>query len=215
MAAMTVSTSDTIPWEDVKLAQNDSNTELLNGPNTPQIIVEKGEKMDIEDMSISGIGSESVNNPQVQAAVTVIGSVNEARTSQSPVPGDTIRSGYSLRKYANRHGPGYSNNMNTQRAVFDGKRMRKAIQRRTVDFNCSIGKYLQDRIWIRDQRNMKLLRPKADFIIDLLPPSAYLHNPVNAVATKYVHTSTNKNRYPVNVVRVCIYFTKFFTRFYG
>ncbi|CAG8550962.1 10476_t:CDS:10, partial [Acaulospora colombiana] len=35
----------------------------------------------------------------------------------------------------------------------------------------------------------------------LLPPSAYLHNPVNAIATKYVHTSTNKNRYPVNVVR--------------
>src|SRR5688572_22587442 len=123
MAAMTISTSNTIPWEDVKLTQNDSG--LLNGPNTPQIIVEKGEKMDTEDISSSGIGSEGVNSPQVQAAVT-IGSVNEARTSQSPVPGDTVRSGYSLRKYANRHGPGYSNNMNTQRAVFDGKRMRKA-----------------------------------------------------------------------------------------
>ncbi|CAJ0640839.1 7504_t:CDS:2 [Entrophospora sp. SA101] len=56
--------------------------------------------------------------------------------------------------------------------------MRKAIQRRTVDYNCSIGKYLQ-----------------------LLPPLAYPNNPVNAIATKYVHTSTNKNRYPVNVVR--------------
>ncbi|PKC17023.1 WD40 repeat-like protein [Rhizophagus irregularis] len=200
MAAMTVSTSETMPWEDVKLAQNDSNTGLLNGLNTPpQTFAEKGEKMDTEDISGNGIGSEGVNSPQIHSAVTV-GSVNEARTSQSPVPGDTIRSGYS-RKYANRHGPGYGNNVNAQRAVFDGKRMRKAIQRRTVDFNCSIGKYQQDRIWIRDQRSMKLLRPKADFIINLLPPSAYLHNPVNAVATKYVHTSTNKNRYPVNVVR--------------
>ncbi|KAF0404154.1 WD40 repeat-like protein [Gigaspora margarita] len=102
--------------------------------------------------------------------------------------------------YGGRHA-GHGNNSNAQRAVFDGKRMRKAIQRRTVDFNCSIGKFLQDRIWIRDQRDMKFLRPKPNFIIDLLPPSAYLHNPVNAVATKYVHTSTNKNRYPVNVVR--------------
>jgi hypothetical protein len=142
MAAMTVSTSETMPWEDVKLTQNNSNTGLLNGLNTPpQIFAEKGEKMDTEDINGNGLGSEGVNSPQVQAAVTV-GSVNEARTSQSPVPGDTIRSGYS-RKYANRHGPGYGNNVNAQRAVFDGKRMRKAIQRRTVDFNCSIGKYLQ------------------------------------------------------------------------
>ncbi|CAG8557879.1 5565_t:CDS:10 [Funneliformis mosseae] len=199
MAAMTISTSETIPWEDAKTTQSDSNTGLLNGLNTPppQVLVGNEEKM--EEIS-NGIGNEGINSQQVQATFAV-GSINEARSSQSPVPGETIRSAYPLRRYANRHGSGYSNNINAQRTVFDGKRMRKAIQRRTVDFNCSIGKYMQDRIWIQDQRNMRLLRPKADFIIDLLPPSAYLHNPVNAVATKYVHTSTNKNRYPVNVVR--------------
>ena len=133
MAALTVSASDAVPWED-------SNTALLNGLNTPpQLFAGKGEKIDAEDINSNGISSEGVNSPQV--AITV-GSVNEARTSQSPVPGDAIRSGYS-RKYANRHGPGYGSNVNAQRAVFDGKRMRKAIQRRTVDFNCSIGKYLQ------------------------------------------------------------------------
>ena len=37
-----------------------------------------------------------------------------------------------------------------------------------------------------------------------MPPVAYLDNPINAVTTKFVHTSTNKIRYPVNVVRVMI-----------
>jgi hypothetical protein len=36
----------------------------------------------------------------------------------------------------------------------------------------------------------------------MLPPVAYLDNPINAVTTKFIHTSTNKIRFPVNVVRV-------------
>ncbi|CAG8525732.1 5341_t:CDS:10 [Paraglomus brasilianum] len=112
--------------------------------------------------------------------------------------GAADRSGGYNRRYGGRNGFGYNS---AQRMVFDGKRMRKAIQRRTVDFNCSIGKYIQERVWSRGHNNMRFLRPNPNFVIDLLPPSAYLHNPVNAVATKFVHTSTNKNRYPVNVVR--------------
>lgn len=38
----------------------------------------------------------------------------------------------------------------------------------------------------------------------MLPPVAYLDNPINAVTTKFIHTSTNKIRFPVNVVRVSL-----------
>ena len=54
--------------------------------------------------------------------------------------GTADRSGGYNRRYGGRNGFGYNS---AQRMVFDGKRMRKAIQRRTVDFNCSIGKYVQ------------------------------------------------------------------------
>ncbi|OAD74110.1 hypothetical protein PHYBLDRAFT_19466, partial [Phycomyces blakesleeanus NRRL 1555(-)] len=85
--------------------------------------------------------------------------------------------------------------------VFDGKRMRKAIQRRTVDYNHSIARWMQERVWIRDRRDIRYLRPDDNFVVGLLAPAGYLDHPVNAVTTKFVHTSTNKVRFPVNVVR--------------
>ncbi|GAB5589750.1 pre-mRNA cleavage and polyadenylation factor (CPF) complex subunit [Umbelopsis nana] len=85
--------------------------------------------------------------------------------------------------------------------VFDGKRMRGRIQRRTVDYNHTIARWYQQRLWQRDRRDHKFLRPDPSFLVDLLPPAAYPDNPVNAVTTKFVHTSTNKIRCPVNVVR--------------
>lgn len=36
----------------------------------------------------------------------------------------------------------------------------------------------------------------------LLPPMAYCDNPINAVTTKFVHLSLNKQRCPINAVRV-------------
>lgn len=36
----------------------------------------------------------------------------------------------------------------------------------------------------------------------MLPTKAYLKNPATSVAVKYVHTSTNKIKHPVNVVKV-------------
>ncbi|KAG0190935.1 WD repeat-containing protein 33 [Apophysomyces sp. BC1034] len=92
-------------------------------------------------------------------------------------------------------------NIPFSKMVFDGKRMRKAIQRRTVDYNHSLARWMQERTWVRDRRDTRFLRPDANFIVDLLPPAAYLDHPINAVTTKFIHTSTNKIRYPVNVVR--------------
>ncbi|CAG8500749.1 2291_t:CDS:10 [Diversispora eburnea] len=154
----------------------------------PPALVE-GEAMEVEVGSVN----ENGNIVNGSGPVTIPLSGNVSGVGQTNTIQNDNRNGgggYPIRKaYGTRHGAGYNNNSNAQRAVFDGKRMRKAIQRRT------------DCVWMKDHRDTKFLRPKPNFIIDLLPPSAYLHNPVNAVATKYVHTSTNKNRYPVNVVR--------------
>ncbi|KAF9954294.1 hypothetical protein BGZ72_004684 [Mortierella alpina] len=66
------------------------------------------------------------------------------------------------------------------RIVFDGKRMRKSIQRRTVDYNHSITRWLQTSPYIVSKRDLQFLRPDPNFIVDLLPPSAYANNPTNA-----------------------------------
>ncbi|EKM56064.1 uncharacterized protein PHACADRAFT_122215 [Phanerochaete carnosa HHB-10118-sp] len=44
------------------------------------------------------------------------------------------------------------------------------------------------------------LRPAPPYIIDLLPPKAYPDNASTSLCTKFVHTSTNKIRCPVNCV---------------
>ncbi|KAG0083131.1 hypothetical protein BGZ93_003388 [Podila epicladia] len=62
----------------------------------------------------------------------------------------------------------------------DGKRMRKSIQRRTVDYNHSISRWLQLTPYVKNKRDLPFLRPDPNFIIDLLPPSAYANNPMNA-----------------------------------
>jgi hypothetical protein len=46
------------------------------------------------------------------------------------------------------------------------------------------------------------LRPAPPYIIDLLPPVAYPNNASTSLCTKFVHTSTNKVRGPVNCVTV-------------
>jgi hypothetical protein len=38
--------------------------------------------------------------------------------------------------------------------------------------------------------------------MQMMSPLAYLHNPANCIATKFVHTSTNIQRCPINVVTV-------------
>ncbi|TRY95447.1 hypothetical protein DNTS_032474 [Danionella cerebrum] len=65
-----------------------------------------------------------------------------------------------------------------QQLTFDGKRMRKAVNRKTIDYNPSVIRH-----------------------IELVPPVGMVSNPMNAVTTKFVRTSTNKVKCPVFVVR--------------
>ncbi|KAG4103854.1 WD40 repeat-like protein [Neocallimastix lanati (nom. inval.)] len=89
----------------------------------------------------------------------------------------------------------------SSRMVFDGKRMRKAIQRRTVDYNTPTIHWLKNRRWQLDKRRYFSMQPDSKFIINLPSPVEVSSNPVSSITTKFVHTSTNKIRCPVNVVR--------------
>lgn len=49
----------------------------------------------------------------------------------------------------------------------DGKKTRKSIQRRTVDYYASFIRYSEIRYWTRDHRDFPALRPDSNFIIDV------------------------------------------------
>lgn len=85
---------------------------------------------------------------------------------------------------------------------FDGKRVRKAIQRRTIDYNSVIIRHLQHRVLPPLPWNHAAVQPQPSFVVNYLPPFSYPHNPVQSVTTKFIHTSTNKVRCPINAVRV-------------
>ncbi|KAH8382015.1 hypothetical protein KR009_001355 [Drosophila setifemur] len=80
---------------------------------------------------------------------------------------------------------------------FDGKRLRKSVMRKTVDYNASIIKTLENRLWQRDHRDRLALQPDSIYVPHMLPPSSYLDNPSNAVTTRFVKTATNKMRCPI------------------
>jgi len=84
-----------------------------------------------------------------------------------------------------------------QGVEFDGKRLRKAVIRKTIDYNSAIVRQLELRVWQRDQRDFRAIQPDAAYYPDMIPPPYYVHNPINAVTTKFVRTSTNKMRCPI------------------
>ncbi|XP_054929493.1 pre-mRNA 3' end processing protein WDR33 isoform X3 [Dermacentor andersoni] len=84
-----------------------------------------------------------------------------------------------------------------QSIEFDGKRLRKAVARKTVDYNTAVVEYLENRVWQRDYRDARALQPDSGYYTRLMPPLAMLANPINAVTTKFVRTSTNKMRCPI------------------
>ncbi|KAG4069500.1 hypothetical protein HA402_006866 [Bradysia odoriphaga] len=80
---------------------------------------------------------------------------------------------------------------------FDGKRLRKSVMRKTVDYNAAIIKALENRIWQRDFRDRRALQPESIYAPEMMPPPSYMDNPTNAVTTRFVKTATNKMRCPI------------------
>ncbi|RMX45751.1 hypothetical protein pdam_00004175 [Pocillopora damicornis] len=84
-----------------------------------------------------------------------------------------------------------------QPITFDGKRMRKAVMRKTVDYNSSVVKLIENRKWFKDLSKRSGMQPDDSFSSDVFPPACLMENPINAVTTKFVRTSTNKLRCPI------------------
>nr|XP_046908687.1 pre-mRNA 3' end processing protein WDR33-like [Dermatophagoides farinae] len=84
-----------------------------------------------------------------------------------------------------------------QNAEFDGKRLRKAVARKTVDYNSSIVKMLESRIWQRDPRDYRAIQPDVAYYTEIVPPMYMQNNAANCITTKFVRTSTNKMRCPI------------------
>uniref|UniRef100_A0A8C5K279 Uncharacterized protein n=1 Tax=Jaculus jaculus TaxID=51337 RepID=A0A8C5K279_JACJA len=88
--------------------------------------------------------------------------------------------------------PDFSQQQAMQQLTFYGKWMRKAVNQKPIDYNPSVIKYLENRLWQRDQRDIRAVHPDAGYYNDLVPPIGMLKNPRNAVTTKFVQRSTNK-----------------------
>nr|XP_020481401.1 pre-mRNA 3' end processing protein WDR33-like [Labrus bergylta] len=97
--------------------------------------------------------------------------------------------------------PDFAQQQAMQQLTFDGKRMRKAVNRKTIDYNPSVIRHLENRLWQRDHRDFRAVQPDAGCYNELVPPVGMLNNPMNAVTTKFVRTSTNKVKCPVFVIR--------------
>ncbi|RDY05028.1 Flowering time control protein FY, partial [Mucuna pruriens] len=80
------------------------------------------------------------------------------------------------------------------------KRIRKLTQRKAVDYTSTVVRYMQIRTWQRDSRDRTVLQPTTAAAIDMLPAVGYPDNPSTSFAAKFVHTSLNKNRCPINRV---------------
>ncbi|TPX50441.1 hypothetical protein SeMB42_g02235 [Synchytrium endobioticum] len=81
------------------------------------------------------------------------------------------------------------------------KRQRKSMQRRTIDYFNGMMRTMELRTWQRGRREYYALQPDPNHLVNLLSPPMYPHNPTTSVPTKYIHTSTNKVRCPINVVK--------------
>ena len=72
---------------------------------------------------------------------------------------------------------------------FDGKRPRKSVMRKTVDYNSSFMAMIERRVWQRDARDKRALQADVLHYPSLLPPVDAPENPTNAVTTKFVKTA--------------------------
>ncbi|RKP00028.1 hypothetical protein CXG81DRAFT_13715 [Caulochytrium protostelioides] len=78
---------------------------------------------------------------------------------------------------------------------------KRNAQRRTLDPNSGIIRYLGIRRYTRDVRDLGLVLPDPSFVINMLPPGASVDNIATAVCTRYVHTSTNKSKCTIHAAR--------------
>lgn len=97
---------------------------------------------------------------------------------------------------AQQRGYNNYNNRNFDRSYDDEPK--KLQTRRTVDYGSGMVQWIQKR---RLGTPLPVMREEVNYVLDMLPPAADTTNPAAALCCKYVHTSSNKNKHPVNAVR--------------
>lgn len=83
---------------------------------------------------------------------------------------------------------------------YDGKRMRRSIQRRTVDYNASAIQTIKHRLYRRSILQKPIVQPDPLYYLNIVQPQSIRFNPINSVTTRFVRASTNKVRCPVFTV---------------
>lgn len=88
--------------------------------------------------------------------------------------------------------------------VFDGKQLRKAVARRTVDYGSSAMRWYLDRAWQSELGgDTPAIQPNMESTVDLVVPAAHqmCSNPVTSACTKFVHSSMNKPGCPIHACK--------------
>lgn len=67
-----------------------------------------------------------------------------------------------------------------------------------MDYGSGMVQYIQHR---RLGTTMPVIRDDPNYVLDMLPPIADIQNPAASLCVKYIHTSSNKNKHPINAVR--------------
>jgi len=87
-----------------------------------------------------------------------------------------------------------------QTEIFDGKRLRRAMVRKTVDLQAPAARWLLDRTWQQDSRQGPPLEPSAEYIYRLQPPcaAAFRERPITNACTHFVQHAQNKQKCGIN-----------------
>ncbi|KAI1492183.1 WD40 repeat-like protein [Biscogniauxia mediterranea] len=84
----------------------------------------------------------------------------------------------------------------------DGGFVRARGRRPVTDYGSTMAHWMRNRQpRFKGSFKGEVERPSASYIVDMLPPLARVTNPADTVPTKHLHSSLNKIKHPVNVVR--------------
>ncbi|CAO1603308.1 pre-mRNA cleavage and polyadenylation factor (CPF) complex subunit [Xanthoria calcicola] len=84
----------------------------------------------------------------------------------------------------------------------DGAYQRKTSKRAVTDYGSLMVRWMRNRQpRYKGAPKVELERPSPSYIAQMMPPTAKPHNPADAIPAKHLHSSLNKARHAVNVVR--------------
>eukprot|EP00040_Diaphanoeca_grandis_P015724 m.80586 g.80586 ORF g.80586 m.80586 type:complete len:708 (+) comp25324_c0_seq1:186-2309(+) len=99
-------------------------------------------------------------------------------------------------------GRGQAGWSNANATTYDGKRvLTKAVKRPTIEYYSTMNKLIEQRVAIRDYRDIPWVQADESYYQEMLPVSARPDEPAECIATRCFRQAMNKNRFPVFVVK--------------